>query len=174
MYTQTIEELFTIKALKNAFGEIGSRAMGLDGVRLEVFKEDLLENLEELQKELLNGRYTPEPLKHITLEKEDHTERPIGLSSLRDKIVQKTLALALGDYYEPHFSDKNYGFRRNKDTLKAVARCKDLLQKGSIWVLRTDIDNFFENINHERLMHIVASRIEDTRLVQLIAGFLTN
>jgi len=174
MFTQTLEELFTLKALKNAFAEISSRAVGLDGVSLEVFKEDLLENLEELQQELFKSRYTPEPLKHIQIEKEDASERPIGLSSLRDKIVQKTLAMALADYYEPHFNDKNYGFRRNKDTLKAVARCKELLQKGRIWVLRTDIDNFFEHINHERLMHILAARIEDARVVQLIASFLTN
>ena len=174
MFTQTLEQLFTLKALKNAFAEISSRAVGIDGVSLEVFKEDLLENLEELQQELFKSRYTPEPLKHIQIEKDDTSERPIGLSSLRDKIVQKTLAMALADYYEPHFNDKNYGFRRNKDTLKAVARCKDLLQKGRIWVLRTDIDNFFEHINHERLMHILAARIEDARVVQLIASFLTN
>ncbi|WP_295421681.1 CRISPR-associated endonuclease Cas1 [Sulfurovum sp.] len=174
MFEKTLEQIFTLKALKNAFGEISSRAVGLDGVSLEVFKEDLIENLKELQTELLRSRYTPEPLKHIHIEKEDNTERPIGLSSLRDKIVQKTLALVLSDYYEPHFSDKNYGFRRNKDTLKAVARAKDLVQKGRIWVLRTDIDNFFENIDHERLMHILTSRIEDKNVVQLIAGFLTN
>ena len=174
MFTQTLEQIFTVKALKNAFGDISSRAVGLDGISLALFKEDLRENLEELQAELFNTRYTPEPLKHITIEKEDASDRPIGLSSLRDKIVQKTLALALVDYYEPHFNDKNYGFRRNKDTLKAVARCKDVLQKGRIWVLRTDIDNFFENINHERLMNILASRIEDERVVSLIASFLTN
>ncbi|MBA1419719.1 MAG: CRISPR-associated endonuclease Cas1 [Epsilonproteobacteria bacterium] len=174
MFTQTLEQIFTLKALKNAFGEIGSRAVGLDGVSMEVFKEDLMENLEELQHELLHVHYTPEPLKHIHIEKEDDTQRPIGLGSLRDKIVQKTLAAPLSDYYESHFNDKNYGFRRNKDTLKAVGRAKDALQKGRIWVLRTDIDNFFENINHERLMHILASRIEDNKVIQLIASFLTN
>ncbi len=174
MYEGKMEEIFTLKALKKAFGDITSRAKGLDGVSLDVFKEDLLENLEELQTELLTARYVPEPLKHITLEKEDATQRPVGLSSLRDKIVQKTLAEVLTNYYEPHFSDKNYGFRRNKDTLKAIARCKDLLQKGRIWVLRTDIDNFFENIDHKRLMRIVSSRIENERVVGLIASFLTN
>jgi len=174
MFTKTLEEIFTLKSLKNAFGEISSKAMGLDGVSLALFKEDLIENLEELQAELFKSRYIPEPLNHITIEKDDHTQRPIGLSSVRDKIVQKTLALELSSYYEPHFNNKNYGFRRNKDTLKAVGRCREIIQKGRIWVLRTDIDNFFEKINHERVMHILASRIADEKVVGLIASFLTN
>jgi len=174
MFTQTTEQIFTLKALKKAFGDINSKAKGLDGVSLEVFKEDLLENLEELQSELFRGRYVPEPLKHITLEKDDKTQRPIGMSAVRDKIVQKTLALALSDYYEPHFNDKNYGFRRNKDTLQAIGRAKNLLQKGKIWVLRTDIDNFFEHIDHVRLMHILSSRIAAENVLALIASFLTN
>jgi len=174
MFSKTIEEIFSIHAIKNAFGDITSKAVGLDGISLEVFKEDLKANILELQSELFQHTYSPEPLNHISIEKEDETLRPIGLSSLRDKIVQKTLALELTVYYEAHFNDKNYGFRRNKDTLKAVGRSKQNLQKGRIWVLRTDIDNFFENINHERLMHILSSRIEDERVVQLIASFLTN
>lgn len=129
MFIKSIEDIFTTKALKKVFADIRSKAVGLDGVSLTLFKEDLTDNLKELQSELLRARYTPEPLKHITIEKEDETLRPLGLSSLRDKIVQKTLALALTAYYEPHFNDKNYGFRRKKDTLKAVARCKDVLQK---------------------------------------------
>ena len=174
MYTETMEEIFALKHLKNAFADITSKAAGLDGVSLTLFKEELKENLEELQKELLSERYTPEPLKHITMEKEDTTERPIGLSSIRDKIVQKTLVLSLAVYYEKHFNDKNYGFRHRKDTLKAVSRCREFLQKGKVYVLRTDINNFFEEISHQRLMSILASRIEDERLIRLIASFLTN
>ena len=174
MFSKTIEEIFTLKALKKAFAEISSKAIGLDGVSLELFKEELQENLEAVQNELLDGTYTPEPLKHIQIAKEDNTERPIGLGSLRDKVVQKTLSVVLTDYYEKHFNDKNYGFRRNKDTLKAVARCKDILYKGRVWVLRADIDNFFENIDHKRVMYLLAARIEDERIVTLVASFLTN
>ncbi|MDY0403682.1 CRISPR-associated endonuclease Cas1 [Sulfurovum sp.] len=174
MLTLTAEEIFTPKALKKAFGEVSSKAVGLDGVSLELFKEDLHENIEELQGEILAMRYTPEPLKQIAIEKEDRSERPIGLSAIRDKIVQKVLANALAQYYEKHFNDKNYGFRENKDTLKAVGRCRSILQNGRIWVLRTDIDNFFETIDHNRLMAILASRIEDERIVKLVALFLSN
>jgi group II intron reverse transcriptase/maturase/CRISPR-associated endonuclease Cas1 len=169
-----MEEIFAHKQLKSAFAEITSGAVGLDGVSLALFKEDLRENIEELREELLSGRYAPEPLKYITVEKEDKTERPIGLGSIRDKIVQKTLVSSLSSYYEKHFNDKNYGFRRRKDTLKAVSRCRAYLQKGMVHVLRTDIDNFFEEIDHQRLMSILASRIEDERIIRLIASFLTN
>lgn len=174
MLIQTMEEVFTVTALKSAFGEISSKAVGLDGISVELFKEDLQDNLEELRDELIGSRYTPEPLKHITLEKDDKNTRPVGLSSLRDKIVQKRLSNVLTDYFEAHFNDKNYGFRKNKDTLKAIGRCRNMLQKGRVWVLRTDIDNFFEHINHDRLMAILASRIMDERVVSLIALFLTN
>jgi len=174
MFTKTIEEIFTLKALKNAFAQISSRAIGLDGVSIAWFKEELQENLETLREELLTSKYAPEPLKHIALEKEDESERPVGLGSVRDKVVQKVLAEILTSYYEPHFNDRNYGFRRNKDTLKAVSRCRDILQKGRVWVLRADIDNFFEKIDHERLMRLLSSRIEDERVVMLAASFLTN
>ena len=129
MFSKSIETIFTLKALKNSFADITSKSKGLDGVSLALFKEDLKENLEELQTKIFTSSYTPEPLKHITIEKEDETQRPIGLSSVADKIVQKTLAYELTSYYEPHFNNKNYGFRRNKDTLKAVGRCKEFLQK---------------------------------------------
>jgi group II intron reverse transcriptase/maturase/CRISPR-associated endonuclease Cas1 len=174
MFAERVEEVFSKKSLRKAYGEIRSKAIGLDGVSLDLFREDLEENIEEIRQELIDGSYAPEPLKHIEIEKSDTTARPLGLSSLRDKIVQKCLVSVLGRYYDKHFSDKNYGFRKNKSTLHAIGRCRTTIQKGRIWVMRTDIDNFFESIDHQRLIHILSSHIADERVLALIALFLAN
>ena len=174
MFTLTLEEIFTMKALKDAFGEISSKAVGLDGVSLSLYKENLEENLQALQHELILNRFQPEPLKHIEVDKGDGTTRPIGIGALDDKIVQKTLAFSLGDYFETHFNDKSYGYRRKKSTLNAIARVKDFINRGQVYILRSDIENFFETINHERLLRILASKIEDARLLNIISLLLAN
>jgi retron-type reverse transcriptase len=107
--------------------------------------------------------------------KEQTTQmRPLGLGSLRDKIVQKTIAMELGQHFDRIFSDKSYGYRPHKDTLKAIARVRDYLTKGHVHVYRLDIENFFESIPHAKLLDLLASHISDPSLRSLIALFLKN
>ncbi len=174
MFQKSLAEVFTLKSLKNAFGSISSKAAGLDGVSLSFYKDDLDANLQTLLNDLLKGRYRPEPFKQIALPKDDGSLRPIGIGALSDKIIQKTLAEALRIYFEPLFSDRSYGFRTRKSTLDAVNRVNDALLKGNVYVLRTDIDNFFERVEHRRLLGMLSGQISDTALLNLLSLMLTN
>jgi len=93
MFATSLEKIFTLQNLKHAFGDISSKAVGLDDVSVKLFKEDLEANLLQLSKSILSDTYTPEPLKHIRIKKSTGDEfRPVGIGALKDKIVQKTLA----------------------------------------------------------------------------------
>ena len=175
MFTTPLEDIFTFQNLKSAFADISSKAIGLDEMSVKVFKEDLQENLSNLAKSVINGSYTPEPLKHIKIKKSAVDEfRPVGIGALKDKIVQKTLALELSSYFEKHFSDKSYAYRPHRGSLRAVKRVKDFLQRGYIWVYRSDIANFFEKISHDKLLSLLLQQISDERIVALIDLYIKN
>ena len=175
MFTNTLENIFTYQNLKSAFADISSKAVGLDEMSVKVFKEDLQENLSDLVKSVLSSSYTPEPLKHIKIRKSATDEfRPIGIGALKDKIVQKTIAMELGGYFEKHFSDKSYAYRPHRGSIRAISRVKDFLQRGNIWVYRSDIVNFFEMIDHDKLLSLLLQQISDERIVALIALYIKN
>ena len=149
--------------------------MGLDKVSVEVFEENLEGSLQEIIVELKNGRYSPEPLSRIYVPKEQSFElRPLGLGSLKDKILQRVIATELSSFFDKEFSDKNYGYRVNKSTLQAVARVRDFINRGGVYIYRLDIENFFETLSHEKLLNLLATRIADPELLHLIALFLKN
>jgi len=175
MFEKSLEDIFTLQNLKSAFADISSKAVGLDEMSVKVFKEDLKENLLDLSEFVINGIYTPEPLKHIKIKKSVADEfRPIGVGALKDKIVQKTLSLELGSYFEKHFSDKSYAYRPHRGSLRAISRVKDFLQRGQIWVYHSDITNFFEEISHDKLLSLLLQQISDERIVALIALYIKN
>jgi len=175
MHTKPLTDIITLKALKKAYAFVSKSSIGLDRVSVGLFEEDLNASLGEIVDEVKKGRYVPEPLSRIYVPKENRTElRPLGLGSLKDKIVQKTIAMELGSHFDKTFSDKSYGYRPNKGTLKAIARVKDYLAKGAVYVYRLDIENFFESISHEKLLSLLSEHIADEGLLRLIALFLKN
>lgn len=175
MYTPTLEETFTLKALKKAYAQVSRTSVGLDRVSVELFEEDLTASLTELRDRVRQGRYTPEPLSRIYVPKEHSTDlRPLGLGSLGDKVIQKALAIVLGEYFEPLFSDASYGYRPGRGVVRAIGRVRSYLQRGMVHIYRLDIENFFESIPHEALLSLLERQIGDDRIVALIALFLKN
>jgi len=173
MYTPTLEQIFTPEHLRDAAWAIRSRSVGLDREDLKAYRDDP-QKIRELSEELISGRYAPVPLQRIDLPKSDTETRPIALGSVRDKIVQKCLAAALAPHCDKSFSDKSYGYRPGKGTLRAIHRVRDYIRRGYTHVYKTDIDDFFETIPHSRLLELLRSRIADHRIVDLIGLWLAN
>ena len=175
MFTKPLSQIVTIKSLKKAYAVVKKSSVGLDKVSVEVFEEDLEGSLQEIITDVKSGRYTPEPLSRIYVPKEQSFElRPLGLGSLKDKILQRTIATELSSFFDKEFSDKNYGYRVNKSTLQAVARVRDFINRGDVYIYRLDIENFFETLPHEKLLNLLATRIANPELLHLIALFLKN
>ncbi len=172
MFTKSLEHIFTLQNLKNTFLEISSNTKGIDEVSYASFKNQLSSNINDLIKDIQSGTYTPEPLKKVEIPKPNSNEkRPIALSSIKDKLVQRVLYIELNDYFDGTFSNKSYAYRKNKSTLKAINRVSEYIKNGYCYVLKTDIDNFFENINHEKLIQILEKHIVDKRIIRLIIIF---
>jgi group II intron reverse transcriptase/maturase/CRISPR-associated endonuclease Cas1 len=173
MFTIPLEQIFTTSNLKDSFLEISSKSTGLDEVSYNEFKKDFSKNLDETISSIVTGSFSPEPLKKIEIEKPNSDEkRPIALSSIKDKLIQRVLYSHLRDYFETTFSDKSYAYRRDKSTLKAINRTSQFIQEKNFWVLKTDIDNFFEAINHDKLLKILDKQISDKRIIKLISLFI--
>lgn len=173
MFTTQLEHIFNKQNLKNSFLEISSNSSGLDEVSYKEFKKELSKNLDTIIERITKGIYAPEPLKQIEIDKPDSKEkRPIALSSIKDKIVQRVLYTHLNNYFDEQFSNKSYAYRKDKSTLKAINRTSQFINEGNHWILKTDIDNFFETINHDKLLQILDKQIVDKRIIRLISLFL--
>ena len=161
----TAKNLFTLNNLKNAYKEI-NKTPGIDGV--ERVNEEFFE---DLRFEILSSKYSPEPLVKIDI-RQKNKKRPIALSSLKDKIVQKILAAYLNEKFNKSFSDKSYAYRPQKSPLKAVNRVSDFIRRSHRWVIKSDIKDFFENIDHNFLKKFLKCKIKDESLINLIMLYL--
>lgn len=170
MFTKPLNYIFLPSELKNSFEEISKTSQGLDGVGFNEFAKELQKNLEDLAQEVTTGFYAPEPLKQIEIDKPDSDEkRPIAISSIKDKIVQHVVYANLSPYYDKLFSDKSYAYRPQRSTLKALNRVTDFLNKGMRVVVKTDIDNFFDSLDHSLLLKLLGKEIKDKSLIRLIS-----
>jgi len=165
-----IETLFSLENLKNTFDEI-STYKGIDEVSYTEFRQNLESNLSLLQKEIFSNKFIVEPVAKIELKKGDKT-RPITLSSIRDRIVQKILAKYLNKIYNNKFSNKSYAYRPNKSTLKAVNRVEDFIKRKNFWILKSDIKDFFETINHDILLKLLKQDIKDEIILNLLIQYM--
>jgi len=149
------------------------RAVGSDRQSLEQFEEGLETNLAKLEKELRTGTYRPRPIRRVYIDKPgSKAKRPLGIPTVRDKVVQTALKMVIEPIFEHEFMDTSFGFRPGlgcKDALRNVER---LLKAGYSWVVDADLKSYFETIGHERLMNEVQQRISDSRILDLIRGFL--
>ena len=136
---------------------------------------DLDENkLKKLSDEIVLGEYIPKVLKRIHIPKNDSETRPIALSDDVDKAIQRILYEEINEFFDPMFSNHSYGYRPNKGTVRAIKRVKDYILRNYHIVYKSDFDNFFETIDHNKLINLLDIYIEDKRIVRLIAQYIEN
>jgi group II intron reverse transcriptase/maturase len=149
------------------------RASGIDGVTWKEYGEHLEENLRDLVARMKAKRYRPQPAKRVYIPKDEHSQRPLSLPALEDKIVQAGIAALLGAIYEADFLECSYGFRPGRgchQTLDAVYHT--IVRKPINHIIDADIKGFFDNVSHEWLMKFLRVRIKDSSLLLLVERFL--
>ena len=148
-------------------------ATGVDDVTWQEYGKELEERLPELHDRVQSERYQAKPSKRIWIPKSDGQQRPIGIASLEDKIVQQALATVLSQIYEVDFLDCSYGSRPGRSQHNALDTIYvAITQKKVGWVLDADISKFYDSLDHEWLMKFVGHRVTDPRLLRLLRKFL--
>jgi group II intron reverse transcriptase/maturase len=163
-----------IERLRESYQRLKPRAApGVDGVMKAEYGKELERNLQDLVDRVHRGGYRAKPSRRKMIPKGDGGERPLGIASLEDKILQGAVAEVLNAIYEEDFLGFSYGFRGGRSQHKALdALAVGICGKKVNWVLDADIRGFFDSIDHGRLIEFVEHRIADGRLVRLIQKWL--
>jgi len=159
----------TIDRLRQSFNALSKNAAaGVDGVTWQQYAQGLEENLGDLHAGLQRGTYRAKASRRVYIPKTDGRQRPLGIASLEDKVVQRAVVEVLNAIYETDFLGFSYGFRPKRsqhDALDAVA--VGILRKRVNWVLDADIRGYYDTIDHEWLAKFLEHRIGDKRLCDL-------
>jgi len=170
----SLAHLITKKALRRSYHKLEAcAAPGTDGVTKDAYGESLCDNLEELHWRLSNGKYKASPVLRRWIVKPDGGQRPLGIPTIEDKIVQGAVVEILNCIYEVDFRGCSYGFRPGRSQHHALQALQTVLQKGKVsWVLDADISKFFDTIDHKELMAVIKRRVTDRSLLRLIGKWL--
>jgi group II intron reverse transcriptase/maturase len=180
-FTTLWHHVYNISTLRVVFYKLKRQsAPGVDGQTWQFYEGNLDENLQELSQRLKDGAYRASPVKRVYIPKADGRQRPIGITTLEDKIVQRAVVVVLNAIYETDFFDFSFGFRPKRSTRQALDALAVGIEKKRVkWVLDADIKGFFDAINHESLLRMIEHRIADRRVLRHIkkwlnAGVLEN
>jgi RNA-directed DNA polymerase len=169
-----IDKVYRESTLQAAWQHVKSRrgASGIDGVSIERFEARAPSYLGELAEQLKTDRYRADPVRRVEIAKAGGGSRPLGIPSVKDRVVQTALKRVIEPIFESRFSDSSYGFRPGRGCTQALRAVDEWLQLGYTHVVDADLKSYFDSIPHERLMARVSERISDGRVLALIEGWL--
>lgn len=147
---------------------------GIDKVSIQMFEQQLEQNLQALSKELKSRTYQPYPLRRAYIPKGKDQRRPLGIPAVRDRIAQEVIRRLLEPIFERKFHNDSFGFRRKRNCHKAVKRVLELFEQGYKCVLDADIKAFFDTIPHSLIMKAVAAEVADGNILGLVERFLKS
>lgn len=170
-----IDKVHPEATLRAAFREVSANqgAAGCDHVSIARFADDLDGELRCLSEELRTGRYRPQPIRRQWIPKPGSQEkRPLGIPTVRDRVVQTALRMVLEPIFEKDFAAHSYGFRPKRGCKDALRRVDELLKAGWVHVVDADLKSYFDTIPHDRLLAAVRRKVTDGRVLGLLASFL--
>jgi RNA-directed DNA polymerase len=149
-------------------------AAGIDKVSIQMFEANLEQNLQALMKDLKSGTYKPTLLRRVYIPKGPGKTglRPLGIPVVRDRIAQEVDRRLLEPIFEPQFHPASFGFRKFRNCHQALQALLDLIKKGYRWVVDADIKGFFDNIDHELIMHLVRCEVADGKVLDRLQSYL--
>ena len=161
--------------LKKALARVrrNKGAPGIDGMSVDELGNHLKDHWSEIKTRLLDGSYTPQPVRRVEIPKASGGIRPLGVPTVLDRFIQQAVMQVLQGDWDSSFSDASYGFRPGRSAHQAVGRAQEHILAGFDIVVDLDLEKFFDRVNHDILMGLVACRVADKRLLKLIRGFLS-
>src|SRR5438874_10429834 len=148
-------------------------APGVDGITVQQLPGILKARWSEIEYQLLQGRYQPQPVRRVRIPKPAGGTRNLGIPTVIDRVIQQAVLQRLQPQWDPTFSEHSYGFRPGRSAHQAVAQAQAYVVEGYRFVVDIDLAKFFDRVNHDRLMAAVAARVSDRRVLRLIRGYLT-
>ena len=170
-----IDKVFSEPTLRAAATRVIANrgAAGVDHVSVEQFEHDLEANVTSLSAAIRTGEYRPSAVRRVNIPKPgSHQTRPLGIPTVRDRVVQGAVRLVLEPIFEKEFAEHSYGFRPRRGCKDALRRVSDLLKTGHLHVVDADLQSYFDTIPHELLMAGVRDRVVDGRVLALVESFL--
>lgn len=158
-----------IKAYAKLYPNAGNLTKGTAEETIDGFS---LQKIDELIEQLKEGKFRFSPVRRVYIPKSNGKKRPLGVPNFKDKLVQEVMRMILEQVYEPIFSSHSHGFRTNYSCHTALSEIKNTW-KGLTWCIEGDIKGFFDNINHETLLNLIARKIDDRRFLLLIHNALS-
>jgi RNA-directed DNA polymerase len=149
-------------------------APGVDGMTVGQLKSFLKRCWPKIRQVLLEGTYKPLPVRRKEIRKPTGGVRLLGIPAVLDRLIQQAIAQVLQPIWDPTFSDKSFGFRPGRGAHDALACAKTYVQDGYRYIVDIDLEKFFDQVNHDRLMSRLATRVNDKRVLKLIRRFLTS
>jgi RNA-directed DNA polymerase len=168
------ERIFSSSNLQPAWKRVKSNkgAAGIDNVSIEAFPGIFRDQWENIRTSLLNGTYKPLPVKRVEIPKATGGTRPLGIPTVLDRLIQQAIAQELVPVFDPGFSDCSYGFRPGRSAHDAVRKVQQYIKDGYRYAVDMDLEKFFDTVNHDVLMHRVARKVRDKRVLRLIGKYL--
>jgi len=165
-----LDEMNMQRAVKRVFDNKG--AAGVDDIPAEDAYLEFYDHGQEAMEAIRNGAYKPKPIRRVYIPKPNGEQRPLGIPTVMDRIIQQAVAQVLSSMYDSTFSEYSYGFRPNRSCHMAIEKSLEYLNSGYEWVVDLDIRKYFDTVNHDKLISILRERMNDARTLHLIRSFL--
>ncbi len=169
-----MDKVYAPRTLELAWSRVEQKrgAGGIDGQSIERFAAQSSRYLGELHEALKGDGYQPQPVRRVEIAKAGGGRRPLGIPTVKDRVVQGALKLVLEPIFEREFMDTSYGFRPGRGCKDALRQVQGLLDAGYVWVVDADIQGYFDNIPHTKLLEQVKERVSDGRVLRLVEKYL--
>jgi len=171
-----LEEILDIRNVQKAFKQVAANkgAGGIDGMQTDELRDYLNANWQTLRKDILEGNYRPQAVRKVEIRKPEGGTRMLGIPTVTDRLLQQAIAQWLSPKYEEEFSNYSYGFREGRNAHQAVMQAQTNLNEGYEWVIELDLEKFFDRVNHDKLMGLLAKKISDKRTLKLMRSYLNS
>ena len=157
-------------AFKNVKANKG--ASGIDKLSIEETEKFIKEHKNQIVWQLYNRKYQPQPVRRVEIPKANGGVRKLGIPTVMDRVIQQAMVQVLSPIFEPYFSEYSYGFRPNRCCQMAIIKALEYFNDGYDWIVDIDLEKFFDNVPHDRLLRMVSDVVKDGNVVSLVNKFL--